>query len=243
MEQNINFDLSQWSRKKHIFFGLDGTLLNGNFDKLFWGEIVPTSYSKVRSLNIEQSKSLLQAYLNDVANMTELYSIDYWEKKLGINILDLKQKYSYLIKLNEHVEKLLFYIFSLNPKPKCHIISNAHPTILDYKVRFLGLDHFFDSITSSLSLNMLKQDRNFWPCYLEQLGVDSNAAILFDSSFHTVDVATDVGLASVMLLATEHASPDVNTKKSIKYIKNFQAIMPDKLTNCDVIPNLDGSIK
>ncbi|MBP9721528.1 MAG: hypothetical protein KBD64_00045 [Gammaproteobacteria bacterium] len=220
--------MDRWKNKQHIFFGLNGTLLDLHFDNHFWQEIVPQAYAKLYALNIDQAKALLSSYLASAAGTNDIYSIEYWEKKLGINILNLKKQHSDLIRLNKYVEKFLFYINNLNPKPACHLVSNYHPDIIHYKIKLTGIDYFFDSVTSSYSFNMLKQDEQFWEYYLKQLRINPDQAVLLDNNLSISKIVSNLGLE---VIAISDFLSENQLDQKITCIKNLADLLPDRLSN------------
>lgn len=219
--------------KQYVLFDLDGILLSPQFDNDFWQQIIPQAYAKLHSLTLEQAKSLVSTYEAAVYGTLDYYSIDYWHNLLGLNILGLSQQYAHLIKLNKHAEKFLFYLNNLEKRPKCYLISNEHPSILNYKLQLTGLDCFFDGVTSSHALGLPKQANKFWPKYFELLNIDPRLSILLDANYDVIKTVCDVGLD---VISTNSTSNDRKyNHQKLQYIDNLAELMPQNLTNNHMI--------
>jgi putative hydrolase of the HAD superfamily len=226
----VNF----WNNKQHIFLDLEGVLLDVDFAEQFWQEILPGAYASLQLLNIDQAKALVSSYANSVVESLDLYAVDYWNKKVGIDILALKQKNAHLIKLKQHAEKFLFYVNNINPKLVCHLVSNSHPDVLNFKTKLTGLDGFFTNITSSHTIGMLRHDVKFWQTHLAALNICPSKVLLIDSNTQTAKIANDLGIDVVVVQPEmDHMSSiDVSLNNPrINYIKNLAELLPDNLNN------------
>jgi len=219
-----------WQDKQFFLFDFDNILLDSKSDHLFWQDIMPKVYAQQKSLNVEQARALLTSYLNEVADKLDYHCIDYWEKKIGINILDLRKLNSHLIKLNKYSEKFLFYINNLKPQPNVYLISNAHPKILDYQIKLMGLECFFNNILSSHIIGHIKEAPLFWQAYIKKFNINPQNAILFDNNLKSAKNAYNLGI-NVIINNIDNKKFD---DKNLQYINNLADLLPQTLTKAPI---------
>src|SRR3990170_12079 len=96
--------LIDWELVDYILLDMDGTILDKYFDDYFWEDFVPEEYAKKNKLTIyEAKKKLLERYKLEEGKLTWT-DLDFWSVELGLNIPELKDRISDLIKIQPNVE-------------------------------------------------------------------------------------------------------------------------------------------
>lgn len=223
-----------WQEKQHILFNLD-TLLDYSAEQYFWSELLPKAYSSRKQLSLEQAKLFIQSELAEQNGTLNFYCIDYWQAKLGVDVLLLQQQHASQLKFKPYAEKFLFYLDNLKSehKFKMHVISNEHPKALDVKIRATGLDCFFDKIESSYSYGFLRESKEFWHKYLVNSKIATSSAILFDDNYTVLHNALTSGL-KVVAVNKLMEQLDQNNLSGVTQIDNFGALLPLKINNADI---------
>ena len=223
--------VQSWQNKQALIFILDESLLDPSFNHHFWQEIIPKTYANLHSISLSQAQSLISTHKTAAQGSLNDYSIDYWEKTLGINLLTLAKQHAHLIRLNKYSEKFLFYIHNLTQRPKCHLVSNEHPDYLNFQLQLTGLECFFDVVTSSHEIGMPKQKQEFWPQYFKYLNLNAKNTVLLGGDSIAVRSAFDAGLE---IIANKKDTMDPKHSK-IQYINNLSDLLPNNLTSFDMI--------
>ncbi len=226
--------VESWENKQALLFALDGSLLDQQFNQYLWQEIIPKTYASLHSLSLAQAKTLVASYQNAVNNTLDDYAIDYWEKTLGINLLALTKQHAHMIRLNKYAEKFLFYIHNLKERPKCYLIANEHPELLDFKLQLTGLECFFDHVTSCYEIGMLKHQKEFWPKYFQHVNLEPTSAVLFEADANGLQSAVDSGLEIIANKSNKSESNYIEYNK-VKYINDLNDLLPTSLNTFDII--------
>ncbi len=87
-----------------ILLDMDGTLLDGYFDDLFWNDWVAKAYATRTGLPLHQARTKVQSDLKAVAGQFAWYDFDRWACHFGLDLASLQ-----------------------DPRPRPHSMSTGNP--------------------------------------------------------------------------------------------------------------------
>jgi len=134
-----------------ISFDMNGTITQGRFVDLVWGEGVPTLYARSRGIPVDKAKELVfREYAEVGEQRTDWYDIRYWFKRfsLGEDWTGLLMSFrSEVAPFPEAVEVLE----RMGKKYRLVVTSNASRDFMDIELAAAGLDGYFSSLFSCTS--------------------------------------------------------------------------------------------
>ena len=156
-EENKPTPFADWTQIDSILLDLDGTLLDLNFDLHFWLEYLPQVYSEKHNISHQQAQDILLTMLNAVKGKLDWYCIDFWQEKLDLDIMKLKNNISHLIKVHPNVKR--FLTLARKHDKQIYLITNAHRKTIKLKMSVTQLQDYFDGIVSSHDFGVAKQEQ------------------------------------------------------------------------------------
>lgn len=196
--------IPEWFRIRTVFLDLDGTLLDLQFDNYFWQEHIPLRYGQRGGLTLHEAKRALLPRFRSMEGTLQWYSLDYWSRELGLDILGLKREVQHLIRVQPTAEAFLCRMRESGRR--LVLVTNAHLDALTLKLERTGLEVYFDRIVSSHSLASPKETLAFW----EQLGTvesfDPGSSLLADDSLPVLRTARDYGIGQLIAMCRPDSS-------------------------------------
>ncbi|MDH3379634.1 MAG: GMP/IMP nucleotidase [Gammaproteobacteria bacterium] len=214
----------QWHRIDVVLLDLDGTLLDLNYDNVFWLQHVPKRFAELHSMSAQQALSELRKQMRHVEGSLNWYCVDYWSAKLGLDIAALKREIKHLIAVRPGVE-LFLQRLQLHHK-QVRLVTNAHITSLDLKMQCTGLDDYFDRLQTSHALGAAKEHRDFWLRYQNVDPFDPQRALLIDDNFSVLQAARDYGLAELRGIRFPDSAGPERQSPEFHCVDRFEDIMP-----------------
>ncbi len=162
--------------------------------------------------------------LNAVKGKLDWYCIDFWQEKLDLDIMKLKNNISHLIKVHPHVKRFL----TLARKHDKHIylVTNAHHKTIKLKMSFTQLQDYFDDIVSSHDFGFAKQEQAFWHKLSEVINLDKNRAIFFDDSLDVLKSAFEFNIKHVVAISKPSSKIKTKVIPGFINIENFSQALP-----------------
>ena len=223
-EENNLTPFADWTQIDSILLDLDGTLLDLNFDLHFWLEYLPQVYSKKHNISLQQAQDILLKMLNAEKGKLNWYCIDFWQEKLELDIMELKNNISHLIQVHPHVKR--FLTLARKHNKKIYLITNAHRKTIELKMSVTQLRHYFDGIVSSHDFGFAKQQQTFWHKLSEKIHLDKNRAIFFDDSPDVLQSAFEFNIKHIVAISKPSSKIKTAIVPGFFNIENFSQLPP-----------------
>ena len=223
-EENKLDSFADWNQIDSILLDLDGTLLDLNFDLHFWLEYLPRVYSEKHNISHQQAQDILQPMLNAEKGKLNLYCIDFWQEKLDLDIMKLKNNISHLIKVHPNVKR--FLTLARKHDKQIYLITNAHRKTIKLKMSVTQLQDYFDGIVSSHDFGVAKQEQAFWHKLSEVINLDKNRTIFFDDSLDVLKSAFEFNIKHVVAISKPSSKIKTKVIPGFINIENFSQALP-----------------
>jgi len=187
-----------WDRIEWVLLDMDGTLLDLQFDNLFWQKWVPERYAKQRQLSLSAARQALEHAYESVQHTLSWYCLDYWETQLGVDIRQLKAEYQHQIRWREDAIPFLNHLKASGRK--LALLTNAHPDNLAIKNRVTGLDRYVPLQLSSHEVGAAKEEPEFWRAAEQRLEFDPSRSLFVDDNLRVLQAAASFGIAQQLAI-------------------------------------------
>ncbi len=179
-----------------VLLDMDGTLLDLAFDNHFWLQALPERHAREQGRSLAAARQDLQQRMRAVEGRLEWYCTDYWSRQLGFDVIALKQQMRDRIRMLPGAADFLHRLRA-GGRPT-HLVTNAHPRVLDLKLRQTGLDRQVTRIFSAHEFGAAKESPRFWRSLETELGPLRDKACFIDDSPAVLGSARAYGLPSVI---------------------------------------------
>ncbi len=183
-----------WQLVDTVLLDMDGTLLDLNFDRVFWRELVPQRYASVHGMSVSAAWALLEPLFRDKEGTLDWYCLDYWTRELGFDVLALKHEVAHLIRLHAGVFSFLKHLQLRNKR--LLLVTNAHFDSLTLKLARTGIAGYFEAVFSSHEFGMPKEQVGFWDVLSERAAYDASRTVLVDDNVTVLTAARESGIAA-----------------------------------------------
>ena len=204
---------------------MDGTLLDLHFDNHFWREYVMHKYSEAHQMPLEQVRPKLLRRMEEKKGTLDWYCLDFWSDELKLDILLLKREVEHLIRLHPHAEEFLQALRGWRPML---LVTDAHPDILQMKLKRTGISVYFDAIISSHEFKQPKETQEFWQQLHQRLQFDPERTLLVDDSERVLAAARRFGIGRLLAISRPDSQGERNEFSGIPAINDFSEILPIK---------------
>ena len=205
-----------WGDIDTVLVDMDGTLLDLNFDNLFWREVVPQRYAQLRGMTVAAAQESLAPRFEAKVGTLEWYCLDHWTRDLGMDLKALK---------HEHREHIRFlpgaqdFLASVRARGKrVSIVTNAHRDTFAVKTERLGLDLLVDSVVCSHDFAAPKESAAFWQALARHEPFDRRRTLLIEDSLAVLAAARAYGLRHTVAIRR----PD--SKQPARAVPDFVAV-------------------
>ena len=212
-----------WDRIDVVLLDLDGTLLDLNYDNVFWLRHVPKRFAEQRAMSTEQALLELRKQMRRLEGHLHWYCVDYWSVTLELDIASLKREIKHLIAIQPGVERFLRWLRVREKQVR--LVTNAHSASLDLKMRCTGLGGYFDRMQTSHALGAAKEHSEFWLRYQSVDPFDPQRALLIDDNFSVLQAARDHGVAELRGIRFPDSAGPERESAEFHCVDRFEDIM------------------
>jgi HAD superfamily hydrolase (TIGR01509 family) len=209
---------------RSVLLDMDGTLLDKYFDDYFWGHILPERYAEKHHMTFGKAQEELMRQYRVHEGTLSWTDLDFWSKKLDLDVPVLKEQIKHLIEVHPHVEDFLRMI--KKQRKSVFLVTNAHYKTIDLKLKKTRIGKYFNAVLSSFDVGYPKESLQFWQAAEHCLGFYRNTTLFVDDSEKIVRTARQFGIKYVVYKA--RASSRIEPKKKHKEflsILDFRELM------------------
>jgi putative hydrolase of the HAD superfamily len=213
-----------WNDIATVLLDMDGTLLDLHYDNHFWQVHVPAKFAERHGLTEAEARQECFRRYDAQAGTLNWYCVDYWTEQLQLDIVQLKEELSHLIRVHPDVPEFLTEARAAGKRVV--LVTNAHHKALSLKMQHTGLAVHFDAIHSSHSFGQAKESPLFWQALRRVEPFDPGSTLLVDDSLPVLRAARDYGVAHLLAIyRPDSRQPDKDVGE-FWAIRRFQDIMP-----------------
>lgn len=215
-----------WRAIDTVLLDMDGTLLDLHFDSHFWLEHLPRRYGELHQLD-EASQHEVRARIISEQGTLNWYSLAYWSRELGVDIVALKREVQHLIGLRS--DALDFLQWLRRAHPRVILATNADRDSLALKLPLTGLEAYLDGIVSSADLGIPKEAPEFWFALQEVEPFDPSRTLFIDDNPAVLESAREYGIRHLLGIKQPDSMRPERELEEFIVLDRFAALLPDDL--------------
>ena len=213
-----------WNSIDTVLLDMDGTLLDLHFDSHFWLEHMPSKYAKKKNMTLDDAKDELFPMMQDHQGELEWYCLDFWSRKVGLDIPKLKEDVQDLIKIRPFVVEFLAEVRTSGRR--LIMVTNAHRKSLVLKMRKTGIDTHFDAIVSAHDYGVPKEKQRFWEILDRWHTIDRQATLLIDDSLPVLRSGKKYGIAHLLAIKCPDSKAPPKPGEEFIALDSFRDLLP-----------------
>jgi putative hydrolase of the HAD superfamily len=216
MGLQIKHSRIDWDKVDTVLLDMDGTLIDKHHDNFLWHDVVPNAYAKKHGIGVDEARAKLKVIYSTRFGTVDWGNIDYWEKRLGLRIWELKEKAAHFAKPHPHTKRFLRFLRKRGKK--IYLITASLPNDVKWKLSHAKLSGCFDDIYTEIEIGGSKAKNAFWNRLEKKIGYDKERTLFADDDPHALRAAQKHGLKYI-LFKTKHSS-----KEPTKHASSFFAV-------------------
>jgi len=181
-----------WDDIDDVLLDMDGTLLNRHFDNVLFEEALPRRYAERHALSFDQARDSLMAMYRSVEGQLEWTDLDYWTKRVGIDVVALHRELDNLIDFLPDAREFLLRLRKSGKR--ITVLTNAHRAGMEIKAAKTGLDRYVDRIVDAFQVGFLKMHQDYWPRCQRLVDFDPARSLYIDDDEQCLAAAETYGL-------------------------------------------------
>ena len=212
-----------WKKIHTVFLDLDGTLLDLHFDNHFWLEYVPIHFADKHNIAVDDAKQRLSNLYGEFGGTLKWYCVDFWTKRIGLDIRSLKEDVSHKIAIRPQAEEFLQMLNNMGKHVV--LVTNAHEASISIKMKKTELDKYFHRIISSHQFGMAKEEPGFWKKLNEVEPFEKSSTLFIDDNLTVLRSADDYGIEHLRAIRLPDSQGAEIVTKDYGVINNYLDIM------------------
>lgn len=213
-----------WRRIRTVLLDMDGTLLDLHYDTYFWLTHLPNRYAEVQGLPHEKARDEIQRTIQGLKGSLDWYCLDFWSDRLDMDVGALKSEVQDRIGFRADAPRFLEAL--KDSHCRVVIVTNAHQTGLDLKIRRTGLDQWVDGIHSTHSFGRPKEDPAFWPDLWAREPFDPQQSLLIDDNHAALRAAESFGIRHLLSIRTPDSQQPPVSEADWPAVEHFNELLP-----------------
>ncbi|WP_355660316.1 GMP/IMP nucleotidase [Halomonas salifodinae] len=212
-----------WQAIDTVLLDMDGTLLDLHFDSHFWLEHLPRRYGELHRLDEASQHQLRERIIGEQGTLN-WYSLAYWSRELGVDIVALKREVQHLIGLRG--DALDFLKWLKQAHPRVVLATNADRESLELKLPLTGLEEYLDAIVSSADLGVPKEAQEFWFELQEVEPFDPARTLFIDDNPMVLESAREFGIRHLLGIKQPDSTKPERELEEFIALDRFATILP-----------------
>ncbi|GAA0561664.1 GMP/IMP nucleotidase [Halomonas salifodinae] len=212
-----------WQAIDTVLLDMDGTLLDLHFDSHFWLEHLPRRYGELHRLDEASQHQLRERIIGEQGTLN-WYSLAYWSRELGVDIVALKREVQHLIGLRG--DALDFLKWLKRAHPRVVLATNADRASLELKLPLTGLEEYLDAIVSSADLGVPKEAQEFWFELQEVEPFDPARTLFIDDNPSVLESAREFGIRHLLGIKQPDSTQPERELEEFIALDRFATILP-----------------
>lgn len=212
-----------WRGIDTVLLDMDGTLLDLHFDSHFWLEHLPSRYVELHKLD-EATQEEVRARIIREQGTLNWYSLAYWSRELGVDIVALKREVQHLIGFRG--DALDFLQWLRQAHPRVVLATNADRESLALKLPLTGLEAYLDGIVSSADLGMPKEAPEFWFALQDVEPFDPSRTLFIDDNPAVLESAREYGIRYLLGIKQPDSKRPERELEEFVALDRFAALLP-----------------
>ena len=219
-KQPIQLD---WDSIDTVLLDMDGTLLDLHFDFYFWTVHLPTKYSQVHNLDLQEVSESIATRLTEKQGQLQWYCTDYWSDQFQINIIQAQEEVRQLIKERNQVIHFLQQLGNMH-KQRILITNSDRPSI---KLKFANsqIQPLLDQVISSHDYRVAKEHQKFWHHLQQNINFNPQTTLFIDDSEPVLDSAHQYGIKHLLSIEQPISSQLRETDSKYPMIDEFSVLI------------------
>jgi len=216
--------LLPWNDIDFALLDMDGTLLDRYFDDFFWEEYVPKRYAKDNGISYEKARKKLLAFFKKEEKSLNWTDVDYWSKRLGLDIVAMKTEIRDQVRIHPGVEPFLQFL--RDEKKKVILVTNAHPKTVQIKLEQTLLLPYFHTVLCSSDIGLPKEEIGFWRGAERVLDFDKERSLLVDDNEDVLLAAHTFGVKHILHKQDASSRDSQGPSEIFPSVKYFKDLIP-----------------
>jgi len=208
---------------RSVLLDMDGTLLDKYFDDYFWGHILPERYAEKHHMTFGKAQEELMRQYRVHEGTLSWTDLDFWSKKLDLDVPVLKEQIKHLIGVHPHVEDFLRMI--KKQRKSVFLVTNAHYKSIDLKLKKTRIGKYFNAVLSSFDVGYPKESLQFWQAAENCLGFHRDTTLFVGDSEEIIKTASQYGIKYVVYKARASSRIEPEEQKEFLSILDFRELM------------------
>ena len=213
----------EWSEVDTVLLDLDGTLIDLYCDNFLWNRRLPEVLAATRGIGVSAAREYLYGQTRGVPRSIDYYSLDYWSRYTGLDIVGLHRELSHLIEYRANVPLFLRTVRASGRRAV--LVTNAHPKSLAVKDERLDLTVELDAHYSAHDFGFPKQYREFWSALASRETYDPSRALFIDDDTDVLAAARESGVSQVLCVAQPDSRASKRSDLPFPALDDFREIM------------------
>lgn len=195
----LSNDLIDWSGVDTVLLDMDGTLLDLNFDTVFWLQVVPQAYAHSVDRPLSDVMPLLRTAFDSQRGTLNWYDVDYWTRTLSMDVTELQRSFANHIGWLDGAPEFLAALGEAGKHRM--LVTNADRKTLGIKNDQTGVIDAVDEAVSSHDFALPKEHPGFWDAFFDAHKFDRERTLFVDDTHSVLASAERAGIGHILAVA------------------------------------------
>ncbi|MCT8468642.1 GMP/IMP nucleotidase [Chromohalobacter canadensis] len=215
-----------WNAIDTVLLDMDGTLLDLHFDSHFWLEHLPQRYMELHKLDAHHADTLRSRIIGEQGTLN-WYSLAYWSRELGVDVVALKREVQHLIGLRG--DALDFLKWLKKAHPRVVLATNADRESLALKLPLTGLEEYLDAIVSSADVGVAKEAPEFWFALQDIEPFEPARTLFIDDNPAVLESAREYGIRYLLGIKQPDSQRPERELENFIALERFATLLPQDM--------------